>query len=370
MNPEARLAVAVSSPAREPEAIELAVQDIRRWDAVIELAERHDITGLLAAAFDGRFAAIRKAAVHRDRTQALVLGGILDRFRDAGIPLMLLKGIGFAERLYTEPSERPSADLDILVREADMEAAGKILERLELAPLRPGYFERNHFHIPYFGREGPPATVVELHWDVTFKDSPVRFSMDGWWKRARTARLRAGEVLLPPLEDELVYTAYHAFSRGAVTLRDLGDVARLRLAAKDHLNEEIVEGAATRAGALAFMNQAHLLGSRLWNIFPGDRPKDDAARWISRNIIAPQTIVAVGSRAWWPYRKICYWSLLPQRGPGDLLRSSLEDWTGPGSVPRKTPALVHKGRKLLSLTLALGLCCLPHSLFPPSPRPL
>nr|MCU0253336.1 nucleotidyltransferase family protein [Acidobacteriota bacterium] len=157
------------------------------WDTVLALAESHaslptcafrlvDAVGLPAPAAD-RLARVRDESVALDRLQVAVLGDLLDAFRAAGLPVMVLKGARIAERLYARPAARVGKDIDLLIRLADRPAAGEILAARGFTCRDQAYYESQHFHHTWVHGSRVLAERVELHWDVTLPGASVRFPM-------------------------------------------------------------------------------------------------------------------------------------------------------------------------------------------------
>jgi hypothetical protein len=206
---------------------------------------------------------------------------------------------------------------------------------------------------------------VELHWDVAFPDSVVRFNPSQWWLRARRVTLRAGTALIPPVEDEFLHLCHHAFSAGAITLRHLSDIARLYLAS-GCTAEQLLNRART-SGTLGFMCQALSLCRDLWSLpgVPDLAPQfiPRFRRSLLRNILAERTVLSQGGRLWWPLRLICYGALLPPHATKlrDLAAStSLRQLTPLETEPRTAFLRIKMG---FSLLYAFGLCTLPQWAF-------
>lgn len=110
------------------------------------------------------------------------------RFAGEQIPLVLLKGAAVACWAYADPSLRTMTDLDLWVRDKDMERASRILVESGYRPdgekgSRPEELQRRSGGERIFRREGRPGDVVELHY------SPFQ----GWWT-VRAAAPAAGEA--------------------------------------------------------------------------------------------------------------------------------------------------------------------------------
>ena len=62
-------------------------------------------------------------------------------------------------------------------------------------------------HLPPFQKNG---TVIELHWDVTAPESPVRVDLDGLWRRAVPFENGNSRALALCPEDLLLHLCIHA----------------------------------------------------------------------------------------------------------------------------------------------------------------
>lgn len=335
MTPEQRLLLEIVSPWPAPGPSPESVARSLRWEDVLRLAELHDVVGQLAASPlaqtaagelppDGneRLASWRRWAFVSDQRAVAVLAELISRTRAAGIPFILLKGLGLAERLYKDPSERISKDVDLLVRKDAIAAVDRILGSMGFWPFRREFFLANHYHIPYIAHDVNIRIRVELHWEVTPRASLVQFRVDRWWQEARITRLRSGEVLVPPPAEELAHVAWHAFTKGAPKLRDLLDVARLWHDLPAHLSWEHVIARAEAARASLFLEQAMRLCSLFWShergLWPSGLPAVDRAvgRRIGQRFFQPGAILNSQTDTWWPYGQIAYWALLPMREAG------------------------------------------------------
>ncbi|MBD3869712.1 MAG: nucleotidyltransferase family protein [Acidobacteria bacterium] len=380
--PESSLLLEITSPVAPASQAGTDFQGCR-WDLLYEQARRQQVLALLAlhaargTSPDGipepyrtRLSHTRTAAALADQQQVEQLGELLADLQRNGIEVMLLKGRGLSERLYKDPAARSSVDIDLLVRPADIDAVGAILEERGYEAFRPALFRRSHFHLPYVLRNTNWPTIIELHWDVTFKDSPVRFDTSGWWETGIRTELRSGKVLVPSREDELVYTSFHGANRGGLTLRDLGDIARLRCHEPAELSWDTVFQTARDAGCLSFLRMVHTLCEALWPItkvpIPEELGKPGWKMRLISNLISRRTVLAAGIETWWPYKRILYWAALPDgRGATSNLFSSENHFMQ--DLAESDPH-VHQHSSILRITprvlTALLYCLLPLNLFP------
>lgn len=101
--------------------------------------KRHRVGPLLHQAVlqsGGVVSPAAQEALHRDRqgnerkqlVSALLLQGVARWFSKNDIPWTLVKGLGLARQLYSDPALRPSADIDLLVSPEDFRRAIQVLE--------------------------------------------------------------------------------------------------------------------------------------------------------------------------------------------------------------------------------------------------
>ena len=99
-------------------------------------------------------------------TKKVAIRTILERFAQAQIPVVILKGAALGYSLYPEPYLRPRGDLDLLVSETDREAADTLLiangyQRLDAIR------EAGSFQITYQQTQTThPTDPIDLHWKL------------------------------------------------------------------------------------------------------------------------------------------------------------------------------------------------------------
>lgn len=210
------------------------------WRRAVAEAERRDVAPLVYAAFvdhpdavppDARLrlaAAYGRSALENQLIQRQ-LQELLVTFDEAAIPVVVLKGGILAFSVYEEPALRPMGDLDVLVRDADVAAATGALERLGYAI--PPDTSVDGYHVPFVRENG---VLVELHRDLDYRGSAVRFDLDRLWSRATSVDVRGVRALGLAPPDQLLHLCCHAArhhawgadSPRALPLRVLVDVAR------------------------------------------------------------------------------------------------------------------------------------------------
>ena len=156
--------------------------------------------------------------------QTLSVDALLRGFEDvrdtldaAGVRVMLLKGLYFAERLYGGYARRPQFDLDILVHAHDRRAAARAL-------VRAGFTRRAYdLHSQTFVRD---QLKIDVHgW---LRRAPAyRIDEAAVWTSARTVRVGGLDVVT--LSDEYTLTllglaSFEDLGQGMVRLKQLLDM--------------------------------------------------------------------------------------------------------------------------------------------------
>lgn len=90
--------------------------------------------------------------------------GITQAFAEAGIPVAVVKGPVFAERLYKIPADRPFTDIDLLTPPENLAKANAILAALGFVALTREVWDKSDSNQEYkWGRPDNPNILIELH---------------------------------------------------------------------------------------------------------------------------------------------------------------------------------------------------------------
>ena len=143
----------------------------------------------------------------------LVLAGLLERLRDEGIAPLLLKGAALSRSVYPDPALRPGSDIDMLVREDQLEACSDIIRGM-------GYTAPYDFHA--FSRfttphqvflppmQSPMAKPLELHWGLGQGFAQDSRRLEGLFSRSISVPYAAFEFRTLGHADHLAFCAHHA----------------------------------------------------------------------------------------------------------------------------------------------------------------
>jgi hypothetical protein len=191
------------------------------WDALLAEAVAHTAApqlfrNLSAASKTGRVPApvmqCAMLAMVRQKQQVATLAEelreILTALNARGVTPILLKGAHLATLVYPEISHRPMADIDLLVRESEIELARQALLDAGYASQWAGE-QDNHGHALPPLRKGT-SFQVELHWTLTNAEDGVRLDLDALRARCEEVTLYGQRAFVLSAEDLLLYTCIHA----------------------------------------------------------------------------------------------------------------------------------------------------------------
>lgn len=158
------------------------------------------------------------------------LFNVLAHFRQAGLPVIPLKGPFFTSYLYEDIALRQASDdLDLLVQQERLKDAENILEMLGYhtnEKRRLGYHKFNR-QIPFFRTAAnSKAYVVDLHWSL--RSRFIRTHTRDFWANAKQVEVSGLQILMPSNEDLLLYLALISMFDGAfIQIKHLYDMHRL-----------------------------------------------------------------------------------------------------------------------------------------------
>ncbi len=191
------------------------------WRVILELSSLHRLSALLAKHLSRDEFGEQVPEAPRRHLQGLYQANALKylrykaetlralgALRAEGIPVILLKGMALAERVYGDPGLRPMGDIDLLVREEDLDRAYALVLGLGYAPRTSEKMEKagkdTFRHCPRLSnRDG--TVFVEVHRHVLRRDVPFFFDISGFWQGARTFSLGGVDTLVLGPEDLLTH---------------------------------------------------------------------------------------------------------------------------------------------------------------------
>jgi len=202
------------------------------WLALLQVAKNYRLEMLLYRAVDSQFAEFVSPPVQEElrrlyaenlaRCRALTaeLLRVLDQLASAQIPAIPFKGPVLGAQLYGDIALRIYGDLDVLIRERDVDDVTRIM-------LDQGYQE-NGMSLGW-ERSFVRATgeSVDVHWSIAEKIHQFPLTADQLWARRSTTRL--GGVLVPTLcaQDTLLTICFNGLTEDWQRCDRIADVAEL-----------------------------------------------------------------------------------------------------------------------------------------------
>jgi Uncharacterised nucleotidyltransferase len=172
----------------------------------------------------------------RVHTMAIAAGNLRGRIELAtlanaiGRPIMLLKGVDLADRLYGNLGLRPMGDIDFLVRRDDVCAYVDHL-RAQGYTVTPepeaAILNSPRYHHLVCVPEGP-KTSLELHWRLNEEGTDETIDMEGIWERALRIPQFASEAFVMAPEDLFLHLclhlSHHTFETSLTQIWDLAEL--------------------------------------------------------------------------------------------------------------------------------------------------
>ncbi len=191
--------------------------------ALVELAAFHRVAPLLARTLpQPELSAYARTLLPRTLLLTGELARLLKDWQAQGIEAIPFKGPGLAVQLYGDPALRHFDDLDILVHPQDFPAA-----KAHLLAIGYQFREAHPFHETFSHSRGGIESVVEVHWDVTDEDFPVRIDMEGIWARRIPFTLGGASTFACAPDDLLLLLCAHGSRHLWFRLQWVCDVAQL-----------------------------------------------------------------------------------------------------------------------------------------------
>lgn len=242
MKPEVELILALCRLPLSREAIARAGNAIGGeldWDHCFALAAAWHVEPVVLSNLTRHFAArlpegVLVRAREREResraltlADTLVLADTARRLEDQGIPVVVLKGPAIGVAAYGDPSLRPFADFDILVRREDMIRARDAILAMryerDYPPDTEGDLIRDQ-HALEFSR---PRSKVEVHWALLSRH--LRFDLDPreLWGSARKIECAGREIRTLAPHHQFLFVCAHGTKHEWLSPHWIADVAQL-----------------------------------------------------------------------------------------------------------------------------------------------
>src|SRR5580704_1824459 len=205
--------------------ISALLRDDLDWDYIFNEAEENSVTPLLARNLQALANAMIPAAVleHlKDACRANTirclfltaeLTKILDLFRARGIQGIAYKGPALAVQAYGDVTLRQFEDLDIIIRQSDLQKANEVMLGLGYRPRFEWILSSDAASslVPgeYNYRDEKRRVMVELHTELTLRHFPSVPDLEDFSNRLVAVKLNEREVPTFSVEDALIVLSIH-----------------------------------------------------------------------------------------------------------------------------------------------------------------
>ena len=140
-------------------------------------------------------------------------------FRDAGVPLLVMKGAAVEQQVYPQGQHRQYRDIDLLVKPKDLEAACQVLRRLsysgQVCDIEQANAAQRKRLIKYSKHVGATrvigrsSVVVELHWRPGGTPRMFESFMKSDFHIVDSVKIGGEHVCTFPFPESLIYLACH-----------------------------------------------------------------------------------------------------------------------------------------------------------------
>ena len=182
---------------------------------------------------------------------------VLAALQDAGLAVLVLKGWALIPTLYGgEYSQRPTADVDLMVNPGEADQVDHVLNQLgyrdAFVEPWPGYFRRfmnsRHYQSLENDSHFDQDFNIDIHWgipDLPYYDRGT--AVEPFFERSQSIRISGVETSGLAWEDALIYACSHITHHGENgSISDFYEIASIILRAGQGLNwEAIISRAAT-----------------------------------------------------------------------------------------------------------------------------
>ncbi len=186
-----------------------------------------------------------------------ILRDILERFQNAGISVILLKGVALGETVYSDIDLRPPGDIDLLVKKTDLQDAADILLKMGYNPAYPMERYKNHHHIPPYKKlheELNELISIEIHHNIAPEPLMSRIRAEELWEGAQMVNIAGIDALVLSPENLImhlcIHLSYSCFRAGMGNLVDISQSIRHH---DGNLNWDCIVGRSCRFGVSSFV---------------------------------------------------------------------------------------------------------------------
>ncbi|MFH0860918.1 MAG: nucleotidyltransferase family protein [Candidatus Altiarchaeota archaeon] len=142
---------------------------------------------------------------------------VLTALNEKKLDVILLKGLMLQEKVYANNIVRQMADVDLLIREGDLDKVENVLYKngftfdtntLDIGRTsREACLKNGDRDFPYIKKS--TGTKIELRWHFLEQYDPFKIKMEEIWRRAEKTRICGTDTLILSPEDLVIYQCLH-----------------------------------------------------------------------------------------------------------------------------------------------------------------
>ena len=209
-----------------------------KWASLIAFAEDHSVLGLTTARlanYDENAVSPENREILRAWRRAYTLFTmnltaemfrLFDGFAASGVEALVIKGPVLSARCYGDPGLRQYGDLDLIVRDKDIQRSTELMISLGYEPSVPLRAIRAK-KIPgeYVFLQSSTKLLVEYHTELTFRYHPRPLPLENLFQRQTRVNIDSHKVPALSPEDELILICIHGAKHFWEQLSYIADVA-------------------------------------------------------------------------------------------------------------------------------------------------
>jgi len=267
-SPETKLSIIMTfNDLSDEEIIEAKklLKEVNSWDFFWELTNHNRVVPLIYKNFlktslsnslpeniRQKMEKHTKAIVKVNEDRLQIARQFLKRFIEKKIPVIILKGVNFAETIYKNPYYKQMNDIDILIKYEDIDKIYDIYNSMNffsvgevVNKLSNKKHKRTH-HAPSFISPDLKC-MIGTHWGLITPFSKYKYDYQAIWQRSRELNFYNIPVLSMSPEDNLHHICVHLpfYKTGLRELADIYNLIRYYSELNWELFSEIISKAKT-----------------------------------------------------------------------------------------------------------------------------
>ena len=248
-----------AKPQPDPQLLAEMLRTPLKWDSLIAFGEVHSVLGLTAARLANGDESVMPAEIRESlrawrRAYTLFtmnltaeMFRLFEGFAASGIEALVIKGPVLSVRCYGDPGLRQYGDLDLIVRDKDIQRSTELMLSLGYEPSVPlTAIQAKKIPGEYVFRQSNTKLLVEFHTERTFRYHPRPLPLENIFKRQARVNIDAHEIPALSPEDELLLICIHGAKHFWEQLSYIADVAAF--VSRHELDWERVMAAAEEVG--------------------------------------------------------------------------------------------------------------------------